>query len=163
MFVDAVDGSKLQHADHHLGLTRGEVGCFLSHVGMWLRLSGGPHRMALILEDDANIRLPEQWHHVEAAMRAAPPDWDILYLGHNNQGSGSPGVQRAVGDVWGTHAMLLTKKATTKLLEHYGSVGHGGVPVDLWMSRVPGLRRYCVIPALVNPFDLNDSETQRTR
>lgn len=160
-FVDAVDGSRLDRAMP--GLTRGEQGCFYSHVGLWLRLSNGTDSVALILEDDANIHLPRQWPGVLAAARAAPPDWDVLYLGHNNQ-RGKPGIRKAVGDVWGTHALLLTKRGADKLLDAFAQTmtrDERLLPVDVWMSRVAGLRRYCVLPAMVQPFDLSDSETQR--
>ena len=102
-----------------------------------------------------------------AAAAAAPADWDVLYLGHNNQPRGPAGIREPAGDVWGTHAMLLTRRGAAKLLDAYSSTGvtveGRGLPVDVWMSRVPGLRRYCVLPSMVPPFDVDDSETQRTR
>lgn len=164
-FVDAVDGAKLRQQVP--GLTRGELGCFYSHVGLWLRLVNGTESAALILEDDANVRLPEQWPAVAAAAEAAPADWEVLYLGHNNQ-VGHPGIRAPVGDVHGTHAMLVTRKGAARLLDQYGETSGRAadgthLPVDVWMSRVPGLKRYCVFPPLINPFDLYDSETQRTR
>ena len=164
-FVDAVDGATLKHA---AGLTRGEWGCFLSHAGLWRRVAEGADPVALILEDDANLRLPDQWPDILAAAGAAPPGWDVLYLGHNNQ-SGAPGIRAARGDVWGNHAMLLTRAGAAKLLGRYRETAEGEtaggepLPVDVWMSRVPGLRRHCVLPCMVHPFDLRDSETQRTR
>ncbi len=167
-FVDAVDGATLAAA---AGLTRGERGCFLSHAGLWRRVAGGAAPAALILEDDANVRLPDQWPAILAAAGAAPPGWDVLYLGHNNQGGGGEAgrIRAARGDVWGNHAMVLTRRGAAKLLDRYRVTGMGeraggeALPVDVWMSRVPGLRTYCVLPSMVDPFDLRDSETQRTR
>lgn len=166
-FVDAVDGATLPRAAG--GLTRGERGCFLGHAGLWRRVVEGVDPVALILEDDANVRLPDQWRAIRAAAGAAPPGWDVLYLGHNNQ-AGPAGVRAASGDVWGNHAMLLTRRGAAKLLARYRLTGMRrrpgagpDLPVDVWMSRVPGLRRYCVLPSMVDPFDLADSETQRTR
>lgn len=164
-FVDAVDGAKL--AEPTPGLTRGETGCFLSHAGAWLRLAQGGEPVALVLEDDADVRLPDAWAAIAEAADRAPPDWDVLYLGHNNQPApAEPGVVDPVGDVHGTHALLLTRAGARKLLDRYAADGGRGadgrgLPVDVWMSRVPGLRRYCVAPQLVHPFDLGDSETQR--
>ena len=164
--MDAVDGTKLRRTKP--GLTRGELGCFYSHVGLWLRLTSGSEQAALVLEDDANVHLPVQWLDILAAARAAPQDCDVLFLGHNNQ-HGPPGIQRAQGDVFGCHAMIITRRGAHKLLEAYAA--HEGydpatrrwLPVDVWMSRQPEVRSYCVLPSMIHPFDLRDSETQRVR
>ena len=85
----------------------------------------------------------------------------MLFLGHNNQ-EGSPGIKSAQADVYGTHALLLTRHGAVKLLEYYHATpGAKSLPVDVWMSRVPGLRRYCVLPSMVSPFDMHDSETSK--
>lgn len=166
-FSPAVDGSKLRHWVD--GLTRGELACFYSHVGMWLRIAMGSDDVVLVLEDDADVRLPEQWDDIRAAAQVAPDGWDVLYLGHDRHGP--PGIRRVPGDIRGSHAMLLTKRAACKLLEAYGetdgrdSETGKSLPVDVWVSRQQqraGLRAYCVFPAMVYPFDPQDSEVRRT-
>lgn len=166
-FIDAVDGRVLRDDGADTGLTRGEVGCFLTHVGIWLRVAAGRDDVVMVLEDDADVRLPAQWPDVLAAAGAAPAGWDVLFLGHNNQGN-QPGIREPDGDVHGTHAMLLTRAGAQKLLDRYAAMGLAdcsgrAVPLDVWMSRAPGLRRYCVLPSMIPPFDIDDSETQRVR
>jgi hypothetical protein len=194
-FVTAVDG---RHLTETLpGLTRGEQACLYGHVGMWLRISAGAAgggaagggaaggEPVLVLEDDADVRLPADWGRVRAALPPAGT-WDVVYLGYNNRprlaGPPAAGGARRVAegsDVWGTHALMLTPGAAAKLLDAYAETegrdpagiegpgpagGEGkGLPVDVWMSRVPGLRRWCAVPSLVRPFDVDDSETQRVR
>lgn len=53
-FVDAVEGSALDRVPYPManGLSNGEVGCYLSHVEVWQRLSESQHDAALVLEDD---------------------------------------------------------------------------------------------------------------
>lgn len=80
-FVDAVDGLALNATAAPPGLKRGELACFLSHVGMWRRLVRSGRQLALVLEDDADVRLPQQWADIMGAMAAAPPGWEVLHLG----------------------------------------------------------------------------------
>ena len=67
-FFDAVDGRTLDGAQyaHRLDaewfrimrgreLAPGEIGCFLSHYGLWERLVAAGTPCALILEDDARL------------------------------------------------------------------------------------------------------------
>ena len=159
-FIDAVDGKALAPMP---GLTPGELGCFLSHVAIWRRVADGPHDVVMVLEDDANVHLPAQWPDIVAAAGAAPRGWDILFLGHNNQ-DGLPGIQEARGDVWGAHALLLTRTGAQRLLSALDARGMAidndkALPLDVWVSRVPGVRRYCVLPSMIAPFDVQDSDT----
>jgi GR25 family glycosyltransferase involved in LPS biosynthesis len=166
VFVEAVDGLLLRR--RAMGITRGELACFYSHVGVWLHIVASGDPLTLVLEDDADVRLPEQWADIRDALASAPPDVDVLFLGHNNQ-HGRPGVRPAKGDVWGCHAMLISSKGAHKLCDAYArnegidSATGNHLPVDVWMSRQKGLRLFCVIPSMVHPVDIQDSETQRVR
>uniref|UniRef100_H3D6P7 Cerebral endothelial cell adhesion molecule n=1 Tax=Tetraodon nigroviridis TaxID=99883 RepID=H3D6P7_TETNG len=97
--VDAVDGNALNSSDIKLlgvdllpgyhdpfsgrSLTKGEVGCFLSHFFIWKEMVDQQYDTALIFEDDVRfqanfkrrlLRLMEEVQQVEL-------DWDIIYLG----------------------------------------------------------------------------------
>lgn len=165
-FVDAVDGLLLRRRPR--GITRGELACFYSHVGVWLHIVAAGDPVTLVLEDDADIRLPELWEDIREALSCAPPDLDVLFLGHNNQ-HGRPGVRPARADVWGCHAMLISRAGARKLCDAYADnegtdpATGNHLPVDVWMSRQRGLRLYCVLPSMVHPVDIDDSETQRVR
>uniref|UniRef100_A0A8C8A9I7 Collagen beta(1-O)galactosyltransferase 2b n=1 Tax=Oryzias sinensis TaxID=183150 RepID=A0A8C8A9I7_9TELE len=92
--VDAVDGkalntSQLQmlgiemlpgYKDPYSGrvLTRGEIGCFLSHHSIWRQVS-----KVLVLEDDVRFE-PRFRRRLEAIMEdveRAQLDWDLIYVG----------------------------------------------------------------------------------
>ncbi|KAJ8339021.1 hypothetical protein SKAU_G00358070 [Synaphobranchus kaupii] len=97
--VDAVDGGALNSSDIKLlgvdllpgyydpfsgrTLTKGEVGCFLSHYFIWKEMVDMQLAKALIFEDDIRfqgnfkrrlLRLMEEVEKVEL-------DWDIIYVG----------------------------------------------------------------------------------
>lgn len=64
----------------HYQLTRGAVGCYLSHQGVLELAANGDRNYALIFEDDVSID-----RHILAKMNrmitAIPDNWDILLLG----------------------------------------------------------------------------------
>uniref|UniRef100_A0A3P9M7U0 Cerebral endothelial cell adhesion molecule n=1 Tax=Oryzias latipes TaxID=8090 RepID=A0A3P9M7U0_ORYLA len=109
--VDAVDGNALNSSDIRIlgvdllpgyydpfsgrTLTKGEVGCFLSHYYIWKEVRG---HSSLILEDDVRfqanfkrrvLRLMEEVEQVEL-------DWDIIYLGRKQV---NPGKEEAVENI----------------------------------------------------------------
>jgi glycosyl transferase family 25 len=70
------------HADGRptLRLTRGEIGCYASHLTLWQRVAQGHYpATTLICEDD--IRLPENFADIlNAVLSSAPVQWDIIRL-----------------------------------------------------------------------------------
>uniref|UniRef100_A0A8D3BDI8 Cerebral endothelial cell adhesion molecule n=2 Tax=Scophthalmus maximus TaxID=52904 RepID=A0A8D3BDI8_SCOMX len=112
--VDAVDGNALNSSDIKIlgvdllpgyydpfsgrTLTKGEVGCFLSHYFIWKEMVDVQMDKALVLEDDVRfqanfkrrvLRLMEEVEQVEL-------DWDIIYFGRKQV---NPGNEEAVENV----------------------------------------------------------------
>lgn len=56
-FFDALEGAKIDRAQYPAGraLTNAELGCYLSHVGVWRRIAELPLDGALVLEDDVSV------------------------------------------------------------------------------------------------------------
>jgi|SRR5581483_318673 len=86
----AIDGLAVPPASrHHFfdpdglpapALTKGEIGCYASHLAVWQSIAEGRHPgPTLICEDD--IRLPENFVEiVSAALSRAPEGWDVIRL-----------------------------------------------------------------------------------
>ncbi|KAM4635771.1 procollagen galactosyltransferase 2 [Polymixia lowei] len=112
--VDAIDGNALNSSDIKIlgvdllpgyydpfsgrTLTKGEVGCFLSHYYIWKEMVDQQMDKALVFEDDVRfqanfkrrvLRLMEEVELVEL-------DWDIIYLGRKQV---NPGNEEAVENV----------------------------------------------------------------
>ncbi|XP_035039806.1 procollagen galactosyltransferase 2 [Hippoglossus stenolepis] len=112
--VDAVDGNALNSTDIKIlgvdllpgyydpfsgrTLTKGEVGCFLSHYFIWKEMVDEQMDKALVLEDDVRfqanfkrrvLRLLEELKQVEL-------DWDIIYFGRKQV---NPGSEKEVENV----------------------------------------------------------------
>lgn len=62
-----------------------QVACFESHRKAWARIVEEDWRQAVVMEDDAEVDLAENWHRVAQFVADAPHDWNMLYLGINNE------------------------------------------------------------------------------
>ena len=79
--VAAVDGERLAEADvadANPALSRGEIGCFLSHRTVWKRIADGSDPFAVVLEDDIHVAstmatLLADWSWI-------PPDADVVKI-----------------------------------------------------------------------------------
>uniref|UniRef100_A0A8C7IVX7 Collagen beta(1-O)galactosyltransferase 2b n=1 Tax=Oncorhynchus kisutch TaxID=8019 RepID=A0A8C7IVX7_ONCKI len=97
--TDAVDGkalntSQLQalgiemipgYQDPYSGrvLTRGEIGCFLSHHSAWVQLVERGLSKVLVLEDDVRFepRFKRRMMTIMEEVEKAQLDWDLIYVG----------------------------------------------------------------------------------
>lgn len=94
----------------HYQLTRGAIGCFLSHYQLAKKLLNDPdHEIYLILEDDAGIR-KETLREIQEVLDIAPPDWDILLLGYHRVNGLPLNSFTKVTGFWGTFGYLINKK-----------------------------------------------------
>lgn len=66
---------------HHYQLTRGAVGCYLSHLNTYKAISKQNQPYGFIFEDDVKILKPELLKDVNKTIQNIPNDWDILLLG----------------------------------------------------------------------------------
>ena len=138
--VDAVDGSKIRLQDQeltelakaelqqlettgyrskHYQLTRGAIGCYMSHIKAWKEILKDNKKVGLIFEDDSKIPVDFQ-RQLNDKMKNAPPDWDIVLLGvacHTCQGIRTrPGFLR-VKKFWLLHSYVISDKAINKIFK----------------------------------------------
>jgi hypothetical protein len=77
-YIYAVDGSLIK--DNNTKLTKGELGCYLSHVHMLKKAIKSKNKYVMIIEDDVG--------HIDTSklmdyINNAPSDFDLLYLSYN--------------------------------------------------------------------------------
>jgi hypothetical protein len=175
--IEAVDGRTLKPSATQL--TRGEIGCFKSHLLALQKIAESTQPYGLVLEDDAVIQLPKSFDALRLVMEQAPPDWGALSLGCNYFPRKQPSavqVSKRIyslngSNILGTHAILWKREAAqARLSEVTDPMFDFWLPWDLWLS-VPrsGMQLYVVHPPMAIPanFDpLNpfaDSATQSIR
>ncbi|NXV55771.1 GT253 glycosyltransferase, partial [Molothrus ater] len=138
--VDAVDGSTLNSSDIKvLGvdllpgyydpfsgrtLTKGEVGCFLSHYNIWKEIVSRGLERSVVFEDDVRFEaaFPARLQRLMDELEQAQQDWDLIYLGRKqvNDEDEAPveGVRNLVvaGYSYWTLAYAISHHGAQKLL-----------------------------------------------
>ena len=157
--VRVVPGAEVEHGVGDL--TRGEVGCFLSHAAAWRLILDGGEGAAVVAEDDADLRGVDLPALIACQL---PSGWDVVFLGANWFASAvavdaSGCVVRPSPGVHGAHCYLVSRKGASRLLELAPSALAAGTAVDIFLSSPP-LQYYLLAGSPVKPFDLSDSDTQ---
>eukprot|EP00759_Apiculatamorpha_spiralis_P047282 PhF_6_TR43081/c0_g1_i1/m.65778 len=62
-----------------MDLTQGGIGCALSHIHLWSRISALNLQSVLIVEDDTEFA-PNFFERLEVVWPQIPTDWEVLYL-----------------------------------------------------------------------------------
>jgi glycosyl transferase, family 25 len=151
-------------------VTRGAVGCFLSHIALWQSLLIlRRHNHQVIFEDDAAPTdvfrgLPQEER--ASVTYCAPIDWDIILLG------GTPIVYQPTAHVdmlfrrvlyfYGVHAYIIKRSSIRKLLSSLTPIktNFDHQLSDALMSSPGELKMYAVYPtwfeqAALGPSDID--------
>lgn len=113
-------GKRLSH-DH---LTRGMVGCYLSHLKVLEMIKSSSKPYGLVLEDDASFPEDVYTKHIKNALLTMPEDWDVILLGRWPLEETNENKYVKVNRFWGTHGYLVNRQGAEKIIKH------GGVPID---------------------------------
>jgi glycosyl transferase family 25 len=165
-FFAAVDGNQLGTEDLSVysesdaiktvgrALTLGEIGCYLSHVGVWKEIVARNLPEALVLEDDAEIGLAAL--EILARRQFLPTDWEFInFLSDTRQTTlGNPiwdiyRVAEFRGWANGSVAYLLSQGGARRLLAHAFPIK---LAVDGLTGRTEntGLKMYGIFPQVAS-------------
>jgi len=108
---------------HYRPMSRGEVGCALSHLGVYRKILDDGVGFALVLEDDASLGedLPIVLAELEAQLD--PDRAEVVLLSHvdkytrwgTRQLGGSRKLVRRYGEWWLAHGYVVTRAAAQQL------------------------------------------------
>lgn len=119
----------------HYELTRGAVGCFLSHITLYNKLlNDNDHDFYLIFEDDAYI--PKNIiKELEYFIEMAPPDWDILVFGVIREVISESGeLYDKVKTWWGLFGYAINKKGAERFMNEFNEQKKIDKQIDSMMS-----------------------------
>ena len=175
----AVDGDQLTEGDLSLyserdaiklegrPLSKGEIGCYLSHIGVWKEIVSRKLPDALVLEDDAEIGYAAL--EVLAVRHLLPSDWEFVnFLSDARQ---SPAGD-AIWDIYRagefrrrpnrTSSYLISQSGVTRLLAYAFPIKH---PIDGLTGRteMTGLRMYGIFPPIASLSQAPTTITGRGR
>ena len=171
--IEGVDGSKLDieqqdltelaraelkqlettgYRSKHYQLTRGAIGCYLSHIKVWKNILKDNSDIALVFEDDTTIPANTQ-SAINEALKNPPSDWDMILLGvacHTCSGVRTrPGFLR-VKKFWLLHAYLIKKEALEKIFKS-DALFPIAQQIDSLLSELSNtLKIYAVQPGICN-------------
>lgn len=101
-----------KYRTRHYQLTRGAVGCFISHYQLYKRVDN----MSLILEDDFALS-PNITNEISYILANPPRDWDIILLGYSamiQYDDAFPYIK--VKSFWGMQGYLINRKGADKII-----------------------------------------------
>jgi glycosyl transferase family 25 len=189
--IEATDGAELSedeirdnpdYAIYKCGwnsryLRKGEIGCALTHLGIYRKIVSENIPLACILEDDNDYA--KEFKEILNYWHTGTEEWDLLYLGHHSgyltkeAQSKKPkrldhlncSVGEAVEVPHGSYGYIIRLEAAKKLLS---SAYPLKVPFDLFIgnSSALGIRTYltsppCVFPNLHFKSTINDDREIR--
>lgn len=149
-------------------ITRGEVGCTMSHMEVWNTAYVNDYQNILILEDDFFTYEPIDWHSIDKINFTA---WDMIYLGRIPQ-TGYNGIGDVpikgfndfvyVGYSYQTHAYLINRKGLSKIRFQRDIIENNIIPADELLSALTTYHPRADIRRLIvsNLIGLSFKETQ---
>ena len=100
----------------HYQLTRGAIGCYLSHVKVWKDIVEKNYKHGLIFEDD--VDLPENINErINKSMIDIPDDWDIILFGFHCKDCENKSNYRKVNRFILLHCYAISNSAIIKILK----------------------------------------------
>jgi glycosyl transferase family 25 len=145
---------------HHYDITRGAVGCYLSHLNIYKKIAESNKKNGLIFEDDVMIAT-DFYKRMLFGLNTVPNNWDIYLLGliclkcdiNNNFVD--------VTKFWGTHAYLVKKDAAAKLVNYFSKLIDKQIDADLSsLIKEKKIKVYAINPIIVVQQNEFESDIQ---
>jgi GR25 family glycosyltransferase involved in LPS biosynthesis len=100
----------------HYQLTKGAIGCYLSHVKVWKNMLENNYKSVLIFEDDVNV--PKNiMQMITVNMKYIPNDWDIILFGFHCKVCTLNNNHRNVEKFILLHCYAIRNECVTKILK----------------------------------------------
>lgn len=150
--VDTIPGYDAHGRRRRYGwpLSRGEVGCYLSHRAAWLQLVQSGNETMCVMEDD--ISLLNGFKAATEELHDTRQHWDMVRLMWINEREQTEYARLPSGSrlMWmespvGTQSYMITRAAARKMLAYTATITH---PIDIAFDRnwEHGQRMYVTSP-----------------
>lgn len=133
---DLKDIEKRGYRTHHHSLTRGGLGCFLSHYSLATKLLNDDTNDAyLIFEDDTTV-FPFTYNKIKESLNYISDDWDII-LFYTIRAVGRPTNKyfNRLKSFWGMNSYIINKKGAKKIIDEVKENKIDG-QIDCYLSRM---------------------------
>ena len=145
---------------HHYDITRGAVGCYLSHLDIYKKIAASNKKYGLIFEDDVMIAT-DFYKRMLYGLNTVPNNWDIYLLGLICLKCNINNDYIDVNRFWGLHAYLVKKDTAAKLVNYLGKLINKQIDADLsLLIKQNKIKVYGVNPIIVAQHNKFESDIQ---
>ena len=134
---------------HHYDLTRGAVGCYLSHLGIYKKILESNNKYGLIFEDDSVIAT-DFYNRLLYGLNIIPQDWDIFLLGVICLKCDINKDYIKIRRFWGTHGYIVKRESAKKILSYLDKPLSKQIDADMSLLIKRGIINvYAINPIIV--------------
>jgi len=122
---------------HHHQLTKGGVGCFLSHLTLYRQLNEDKSSNAYLIFEDDIMLVPNIKTHIDYSLKHIPNDWDIILYSWIRLGS-QPMLNSSIEKVdyfWGMQCYLINRRGAEAIAKEVEETPIDG-QIDSFLSRM---------------------------
>lgn len=80
-YTELMDAERRGYRIKHYQITRGAIGCYLSHLEAYKRIAESDKDYGLVFEDDVDFNTSEILQDLQNKIRTIHSEWDIMLLG----------------------------------------------------------------------------------
>jgi glycosyl transferase family 25 len=115
---------------YHYDITRGAVGCYLSHLDIYRKIATSDKKYGLIFEDDVMIAT-DFYKRMLFGLNTVPGNWDIYLLGLICLNCDVKSDYIGVNRFWGLHGYLVKKETAKKLVDNLDKLISKQIDADI--------------------------------
>lgn len=144
---------------HHHSVTRGGLGCFLSHYNLAKQLINDPGVNGYLIFEDDTTMLPTTYNQILTSLEEAPKDWDMLLfytiraVGHSENDSFNK-----LKSFWGMNCYILSKHGAKKFVDEVNKTKIDG-QVDCYLSRMIQQKKMNIYSTKTHFVSSNSTDT----
>jgi GR25 family glycosyltransferase involved in LPS biosynthesis len=139
----------LKNRRFHYELTRGAVGCYLSHLNIWKNIAESDKKFGLIFEDDVMIAT-DFYARLQVGLSHVPNDWDIYTCGIMCLKCDIKSNYISVNRFWGLHGYIVRKESATIIYNELNKLINKQIDAELSLLIKYGkIKIYGINPIIV--------------
>ena len=144
---------------HHHSLTRGGLGCFLSHYNLAEQLLKDNNVDAYLIFEDDTTMLANTYNQILISLRDAPSDWDmLLFYTIRAVGRSENETFNKLKSFWGMNCYILKKSGARKFVDEVNKTRIDG-QVDCYLSRMIQQKKINIYSTKTHFVSSNSNDT----
>lgn len=144
---------------HHHSVTRGGLGCFLSHYNLAKQLVNDPSVNGYLIFEDDTTMLPTTYNQILTSLDEAPQDWDmLLFYTIRAVGRSENESFNKLKSFWGMNCYILSKHGAKKFVDEVNETKIDG-QVDCYLSRMIQQKKMNIYSTKTHFVSSNSTDT----